>query len=270
MDFRQYDNALGRFSGMDRLAELSYSMTPYRFAYNNPVYWTDPTGLFENTDLAHCPTCPNIPAFQPLIDDPNNEYVYDSETNTATLVIQLEEVTVEGSQNSSNSSPWFYNHEGFGLWGSNRWGDLGGHRNGTRKHTIEASTIPIMGGGKGRSVRGNKGFWERLFSWMKNGNDGARKVSRIEKIIKEGNTSTMEVENIESVAPPPQAVEVTVNSIQQDTASQILQYWKDGQPFGGSGFGRKAGRFSALEKAKEEMKENPSLDSIQVIPMYNK
>lgn len=52
MDFRQYDNAIGRFLGMDRLAELAYSITPYRFAYNNPVYYNDPTGLFESKDEA--------------------------------------------------------------------------------------------------------------------------------------------------------------------------------------------------------------------------
>jgi len=48
MDFRQYDSAIGRFVGMDRLSELSYSMTPYRFGFNNPVFWNDPTGLFES------------------------------------------------------------------------------------------------------------------------------------------------------------------------------------------------------------------------------
>src|SRR5690606_7733982 len=48
MDFRQYDNALGRFHNMDRLAELAPGITPYRFAFNNPNYWSDPTGLFES------------------------------------------------------------------------------------------------------------------------------------------------------------------------------------------------------------------------------
>ena len=45
MDFRQYDNALGRFHGMDALAELMPWITPYHFGFNNPVYWSDPTGL---------------------------------------------------------------------------------------------------------------------------------------------------------------------------------------------------------------------------------
>ncbi|MDV7395858.1 hypothetical protein RZS08_30990, partial [Arthrospira platensis SPKY1] len=55
---------------------------------------------------------------------------------------ELGAVTVSASRNSSSSSPSFYNHGGFGLWGNNRFGDLGGHRNGTRKHSIEASNLP--------------------------------------------------------------------------------------------------------------------------------
>ncbi len=37
---------------MDRLAELAPGITPYRFAFNNPNYWSDPTGLFENRNAA--------------------------------------------------------------------------------------------------------------------------------------------------------------------------------------------------------------------------
>jgi RHS repeat-associated protein len=45
MDYRQYDNAIGRFNGMDALAEMSPGITPYHFGNNNPNYWTDPSGL---------------------------------------------------------------------------------------------------------------------------------------------------------------------------------------------------------------------------------
>lgn len=53
MDYRQYDNAIGRFLGMDRLSELAYSMTPYRFAFNNPILYSDPTGLWEQTSSGY-------------------------------------------------------------------------------------------------------------------------------------------------------------------------------------------------------------------------
>ena len=43
-DFRQYDAAIGRFSVMDALSELAPNYTPYRYGFNNPVYWSDPSG----------------------------------------------------------------------------------------------------------------------------------------------------------------------------------------------------------------------------------
>ena len=45
MDFRQYDNATGRFNCIDLLAETSMETTPYHFGLNNPNYWADPSGL---------------------------------------------------------------------------------------------------------------------------------------------------------------------------------------------------------------------------------
>jgi hypothetical protein len=47
MDFRQYDNALGRFVVIDRVADLAPGITPYRFAFNNPINYADPSGLWE-------------------------------------------------------------------------------------------------------------------------------------------------------------------------------------------------------------------------------
>lgn len=47
MDFRNYDPAIGRFLSPDPVSELMPKMTPYRFAFNNPIYWSDPTGLIE-------------------------------------------------------------------------------------------------------------------------------------------------------------------------------------------------------------------------------
>ncbi|MBS1745562.1 MAG: hypothetical protein JST21_05285 [Bacteroidetes bacterium] len=43
--FRQYDAQIGRFTGIDMLAELTPSLTPYHFGADDPNYWNDPTGL---------------------------------------------------------------------------------------------------------------------------------------------------------------------------------------------------------------------------------
>ena len=51
MDYRQYHSDIGRFMNIDALAPFVPSMTPYRFAYNNPIYWSDPFGLIEESVL---------------------------------------------------------------------------------------------------------------------------------------------------------------------------------------------------------------------------
>ncbi|SFO39187.1 RHS repeat-associated core domain-containing protein [Paenimyroides ummariense] len=51
-DYRHYDSALGRFNVLDPMAELALDFTPYRYGFNNPVYWEDSTGLFESYGAA--------------------------------------------------------------------------------------------------------------------------------------------------------------------------------------------------------------------------
>ena len=48
--------ATGRFNGIDAMASSFSSMTPYQYAFNNPISFNDPTGL--------CPTCDD-PGQQP-------------------------------------------------------------------------------------------------------------------------------------------------------------------------------------------------------------
>jgi len=45
---RYYDPAIGRFTGIDPLAEVEPAWTPYRYAFNNPLIYIDPDGLFES------------------------------------------------------------------------------------------------------------------------------------------------------------------------------------------------------------------------------
>lgn len=47
MDWRQYDNAIGRFNSIDKLSEVNYEQSPYHFSNNNPITFSDPTGLDE-------------------------------------------------------------------------------------------------------------------------------------------------------------------------------------------------------------------------------
>lgn len=53
MSARGYDPAIGRFIQIDPLGELIQQIdkSPYNFAWNNPVFFTDPSGF--------CPECPD-------------------------------------------------------------------------------------------------------------------------------------------------------------------------------------------------------------------
>ena len=53
MDYRQYDSAIGRFLGVDLLSELTPSETPNHFGHNNPVFFSDPSGMEARTGLGY-------------------------------------------------------------------------------------------------------------------------------------------------------------------------------------------------------------------------
>ncbi|EJL65540.1 RHS repeat-associated core domain-containing protein [Flavobacterium sp. CF136] len=44
MDYRQYDNALGRFNSIDAMSEKFPALSPYSFSANNPILLNDPSG----------------------------------------------------------------------------------------------------------------------------------------------------------------------------------------------------------------------------------
>lgn len=46
---RNYDPAIGRWMNVDPLAERAPNWTPYRYGYNNPIKFIDPTGMLEST-----------------------------------------------------------------------------------------------------------------------------------------------------------------------------------------------------------------------------
>lgn len=66
MDFRQYDHALGRFNGIDLLAESAgFNKTPYHFTGNNPIIGSDPSGLLTQYQNPNVNSVPHSPYYAP-------------------------------------------------------------------------------------------------------------------------------------------------------------------------------------------------------------
>ncbi|WP_315821517.1 RHS repeat-associated core domain-containing protein [Paraflavitalea speifideaquila] len=49
--FRKYDPQIGRFNGIDILAEQTFGINPYQFGFNNPLTYNDPTGALTQKEL---------------------------------------------------------------------------------------------------------------------------------------------------------------------------------------------------------------------------
>ncbi|MBF0762525.1 RHS repeat-associated core domain-containing protein [Dysgonomonas mossii] len=47
---RYYESAIGRFTSVDPLAEKYYSISPYTYVKNNPLKYTDPTGMYVSEE----------------------------------------------------------------------------------------------------------------------------------------------------------------------------------------------------------------------------
>ena len=50
--YRKYDAQIGRFTGVDMLAENTSSLTPYNFGNGNPILFSDPTGAVNTINPA--------------------------------------------------------------------------------------------------------------------------------------------------------------------------------------------------------------------------
>lgn len=48
---RMYMPDMARWGAMDPLAEAEQSWTPFRYGFNNPIMFTDPTGMIERSDI---------------------------------------------------------------------------------------------------------------------------------------------------------------------------------------------------------------------------
>ncbi|WP_166923479.1 DUF6443 domain-containing protein [Flavobacterium poyangense] len=111
MDYRQYDNALGRFNSIDALSEMSYSVSPFAFSYNNPIFWSDPTGLISQAFFNSLWNNSAANSATKWVNDGGGTFsntdgsgMVDQETGEFTGFDSLRAVTVTGRRTSDGGS----------------------------------------------------------------------------------------------------------------------------------------------------------------------
>src|SRR5690606_13884572 len=184
-DYRHYDAALGRCNNMDALSELAPSQTPYRYRFNNPVYWTDPTGLFESPEAAEFFAMNELGLEKDQFSiraDGFGDYILTAEGGefngqefyNSTLLHEIEELVIQANGNSngrgtqnSSKEPSLWDRLG---WGGmfNVWGVMSdaptpkerGH------NTAEFSMDFDQVRGGSVSLRTNKNWWKNFKEWL--------------------------------------------------------------------------------------------------------
>lgn len=109
MDARGYDSAIGRFNVVDPMAAFAPSYTPYRFGFNNPVYWTDPTGMYEydNDGNVVLRYWDEIVFFQDYMDNGGTVEGLEMALQDAGFGLDLAEAKITGKAKSKNNGSQF-------------------------------------------------------------------------------------------------------------------------------------------------------------------
>ncbi|WP_141743554.1 RHS repeat-associated core domain-containing protein, partial [Weeksella sp. HMSC059D05] len=191
---RNYDPALGRFHVMDPLSDLAPMHTPYRFGFNNPVYWRDPTGLIEfgwdddgNVTSIKTSNQDEINAIMGFFKDNEGASLNDLEAfvfgsmdaDEGIFALELEGATITGKSKESNTLDY--------AGAANDAVGLGGDI--LNKHTkYKGGSFAVWNGPTGRSFDGIKTN-ELKFRYSptnKGFNQYTGKGIKVAKVVKKG------------------------------------------------------------------------------------
>ena len=95
MDWRGYDASLGRFMQIDQLTELIKRHSPYNFSFNNPIFFSDPSGMMpEEIDLDEEPKPRRFvndsrPVLADWYENKNGDLVFDDRVKSQEDLVRL-------------------------------------------------------------------------------------------------------------------------------------------------------------------------------------
>ncbi len=118
---------IGRWFKIDPLAEDAYGWTPYRFGFNNPISFSDPSGLFEG-----------------WVEGPEGEVAWDPNTNSQEEFDQNYDGQEGYAYVSDEGDPWSYTlPSGEGRFILHEWGAGGEDGIGRAEITLEFETSNV-------------------------------------------------------------------------------------------------------------------------------
>jgi RHS repeat-associated protein len=146
---RMYDASIGRWGVVDPMADLAPGLTPYRYGFNNPLKYTDPTGMFEYSDGYSTQDSRNSTGSMSF----SGTYEYRT-INTDLITFQHgENAPVSGGyiesyvKETGSVTGRSYFGSSPNLFGAGGFGDMGGHSQGSGGTDWSAIGNALTGGG---------------------------------------------------------------------------------------------------------------------------
>jgi RHS repeat-associated protein len=95
---RIYDPRLGRWWSMDMYADITPAWTPYRFGYDNPIYWIDKDGNIE------APLKGTVVYHENSLVKVDNDFLVREKVNGKTQYVSRDQFTVKAMSNMGNET----------------------------------------------------------------------------------------------------------------------------------------------------------------------